>query len=70
MYTAEHLKSYGMDAPLFLNVHGHLHSKRIKTRCAFGEIIDDLSYFNVSVEQHNLTPVHADVIIQRMESLC
>lgn len=38
-----------------INVHGHLHSK----------VIDDDRYFNVSVERHNLTPVHLDVILER-----
>ncbi len=36
----------------YVNVHGHMHSR----------IIPDESYFNVSVELHDLTPVHADVI--------
>lgn len=35
-----------------LNVHGHTHSRQVP----------DEGYFNVSVECHNLTPVHADII--------
>lgn len=36
----------------YLNVHGHTHSR----------VIPNPHYFNVSVELHDLTPVHADVI--------
>ncbi len=38
-----------------LNVHGHLHTKRL----------EDSRYFNVSVEQNNLTPIPASEILAR-----
>lgn len=57
-----------------LNVHGHLHSKRVKIipDHTFGnrdEYPDDPAYFNVSVECNDLTPVSADIILDRMNSL-
>ena len=42
-----------------LNLHGHLHSKKMK----------EPEYFNCSVENHDLTPVHADVISGYMAAL-
>lgn len=39
-----------------LNVHGHLHEK----------IIDDPRYFNVCVENHEYTPIHMDVVLQKV----
>lgn len=33
------------------------------------EFEDDLSYFNVSCEQNNLTPIHADVIRERLKEI-
>lgn len=57
----------------FLNVHGHLHSKRILTHIdpdgvAFPDWTEpDPNYFNVSVEQNNLYPFHADQILERMK---
>jgi calcineurin-like phosphoesterase family protein len=42
-----------------LNVHGHMHSKNMP----------ELEYFNVSVEKHNLTPVHADIIFSYVNNL-
>lgn len=73
----------------FLNVHGHLHSKRVQrpvmgwhevtmqnhplpilVRKPFdNEFEDDENYFNVSVELHNLTPVHSDLIMERLKEL-
>lgn len=73
----------------FLNVHGHLHSKRIQkavegwheieSRNHAGTILvrrpfdtefeDDLNYFNVSVEHHNLTPVNSSVIMDRLKEI-
>jgi calcineurin-like phosphoesterase family protein len=72
--THVHLQSYDIAAPLFLNVHGHLHSKNVKT-VIFEDtgaelIIDDENYFNVSVEQHNLTPVNADIIRAKANDIC
>lgn len=42
-----------------LNLHGHLHSKRL----------DNPGYFNVGVDVHGLAPVHSDVIRDYMRSL-
>ena len=67
----------------FLNVHGHLHSKRVKRPIGMmmdvptdtGQIVtistpicehEDPNYFNVSCEQNNLTPIHYDVIKDRI----
>jgi calcineurin-like phosphoesterase family protein len=62
-----------------LNVHGHLHSKNIKTDETpilkekdgefFLEKRNDPRYFNVSVEQNNLTPINADIIRERLKEL-
>lgn len=41
-----------------LNVHGHLHSRRVQ----LPSNADDPLYFNVSVEQNDLRPINADVI--------
>ncbi len=57
-----------------INVHGHLHSRRVKetimefTSCE--TIVDDRRYFNVSCEQNNLTPIHADCILLRVKEIC
>jgi calcineurin-like phosphoesterase family protein len=48
----------------FLNVHGHLHSKKVKINENY-----DLNYFNVAVEQHNLTPVHSSLIMERLKEI-
>lgn len=68
----------GLGARWLLNVHGHLHSNKVKYPpemlwkhpdhpCdIFG---NDLNYFNVSVEQNNLTPFHRDQIMERLKSL-
>lgn len=49
-----------------LNVHGHMHSKIVlhPTYDYYDqkEFPIDPRYFNVSVERHALTPVHADII--------
>ena len=41
-----------------LNVHGHMHSKIMMMK----DGKPDERYFNVSVECHDFTPVHIDVI--------
>jgi calcineurin-like phosphoesterase family protein len=58
----------------FLNLHGHLHSRTIRDvfydadgNMAINE--PDLNFYNVSVEQNNLTPFHADEILQRLKEL-
>ena len=40
------------------NVHGHLHSNKVRFDNGKGEI--DNFYINVSVEQINFTPIHYD----------
>jgi calcineurin-like phosphoesterase family protein len=62
-----------------INVHGHLHSRIIKCTEYVGLLpgtqedvyreIEDKRYFNVSCEHHNLTPVHADVILARVKEI-
>jgi calcineurin-like phosphoesterase family protein len=47
-----------------LNAHGHLHSKQILINSSDQA---DLRYFNVSVEQNNLTPFHADQLFERLD---
>jgi calcineurin-like phosphoesterase family protein len=68
----------GLGARWMLNVHGHLHSKKVMMNYArllteTGQVLIpgevDLNYFNVSVEQHNLTPIHRDVIMERLKEL-
>ncbi len=58
-----HHESYGIESPNFLNAHGHLHSRKVMVKTY--KDVEDTRYFNVSVEQNNLTPIHADVIRQR-----
>lgn len=63
----------------FLNVHGHIHSKRVgsmswKEYEDFPDqkvltFTDDRNYFNVSCEQNNLMPFHADSIVQRLKEV-
>lgn len=68
----------------FLNVHGHLHSKKVGNyeinywtkkgdifipEITGGPFVEDENYFNVSVELHNLTPVHSDLIMERLKEL-
>lgn len=66
----------GLGQRWLLNVHGHLHSKRVQNYVYIvtglstkHEFKDDISYFNVSCEQNNLTPIHADIIRERMKTL-
>lgn len=54
----------------WLNVHGHLHSRTIKDHLGLpAQWVDDPNYFNVSCERNNLTPIHADVILERLKEL-
>lgn len=55
----------GLGARWKLNIHGHLHSKNIKN--IEGQI--DLNFYNVSCEQNNLTPIHRDVILLRLQEI-
>lgn len=66
----------GLGARWFLNVHGHLHSKSVQNYVHVGvgldtkhKWVDDINYFNVSIERHNLTPVHADIILDRLKRI-
>lgn len=62
-----------------LNVHGHLHSKKIGSfswtehenfpNQKLMTFIEDKNYFNVSCEQNDLTPIHADIILERVKEL-
>jgi calcineurin-like phosphoesterase family protein len=76
----------GLGARWLLNVHGHLHSRKVKRTIGMmmdvpqddGRVVtistpicegEDPNYFNVSVEQNNLTPIHRDKIIERLEEI-
>lgn len=50
-----HVPAYSQCAMDFI-IHGHLHSRKL----------NDWRYINVSVEQNNLTPINADVILKYM----
>lgn len=55
-----------------LNVHGHLHAKRVLVDNPSNDKFleeEDQNYLCVSMEQNNLTPIHADVIIDRVKQL-
>lgn len=42
----------------------------ILVRGAFdNEMVEDINYFNVAVEHHNLRPVHSSVIMERLEEI-
>lgn len=51
-----------------LNLHGHLHSK-IVMRQIHDCIFPDDRYFNVSCEQNHLTPISADIVLERIKKL-
>lgn len=59
----------------FLNIHGHLHSKKVmRERTWDGSFVgiqfeEDLNYINVSCEQNNLTPIHSDLIMERLKEI-
>lgn len=68
-----HVPVHPQHARNMLNVHGHLHSKRVMwnntaiiTEQETGIIIVppqyNENYFNVSCEQNNLTPINGDII--------
>lgn len=69
----------GLGSRWLLNVHGHLHSKRVrlKTITTISQtdpaiewtMEDDLNYFNVSCEQNDLTPIHYDKIKERLDAI-
>jgi len=77
--------SEGLGARWFLNLHGHLHSNNVQQRLydiwqmqidgkdvdllKLDRTIHDRNYFNVSVEQNNLTPIHWDLIVERLKEL-
>lgn len=62
----------------FLNVHGHLHSRTVMSNQIVApdqvypmnwEMRPDENYFNVAVEQNNLTPFNIETIRKRIEDL-
>lgn len=63
----------GLGSRWILNVHGHLHSKRVHKNPLIhdGKLVfsggDDPNYFNVSCEQNNLTPIHRDAIMKHIK---
>jgi calcineurin-like phosphoesterase family protein len=65
----------GLGNRWILNVHGHLHSKKVRREIYFGGEInpewreEDQNYFNVSCEQNNLTPIHKDLIVSRLKEI-
>lgn len=74
-----HFRSYGIEVGKMINVHGHLHSRRIMVPLlekreelpfvTFSEFMEDPRYFNVSCEQNDLTPINYDVIKERLDEL-
>ena len=50
-----------------LNVHGHLHSNKVMQLPTGWH--EDINYFNVSVEQHNLRPVNSSLIMDRLKEI-
>jgi|SRR5579859_3110155 calcineurin-like phosphoesterase family protein len=68
----------GLGGRWLLNVHGHLHSKLVMSNEIIAPekeypmnwcMVPDENYFNVSIEQNNLTPFHRDVIMERLKQL-
>lgn len=60
-------------ARCLVNVHGHLHGQKVRYPILAvdekGNLIfqEDTNYFNVSVEQNNLTPINSDRIMERIK---
>jgi len=68
----------GLGTRWMLNIHGHLHSKLVMSNEIVAadkeypmnwSIVPDKNYFNCSVEQNNLTPIHRDEITKRLKEL-
>lgn len=72
----------GLGSRWMMNVHGHLHSKLVldEDKCIWTEDdafpdqklltrVPDINYFNVSCEQNNLTPIHKDVVMERLKEI-
>lgn len=74
----------GIGNRYMLNVHGHTHSKVVReitcncdvwknpqeaSSVIYNEINPDIRYFNVSCEQNNLTPIHRDIIMERLKEI-
>lgn len=66
-----------LGARAWINIHGHLHSRVVIAETpmcdndgnwTYPKFIDE-NYFNVSVEQNNLYPFHADQILERMRHI-
>lgn len=67
-----------------LNIHGHLHSKVVLLPGLYSQLVwtnpegiksvfperkADPNYFNVSCEQNDLTPIHFDIIMERLKEI-
>lgn len=48
-------------------IHGHLHGNRVQRRTWWGKTVEDTRYFNVSVEQINITPIDFEEIRAKYE---
>ena len=64
----------GLGKRWILNIHGHLHSRNVRRTFHIDPTGDHLTeydpnYLNVSCEQNNLTPIHSDVIRERIKEL-
>ena len=55
-----------------VNVHGHLHTKRMKTDGTYGHGDENLNplYFSVCVEQINYTPISLEEVRSRIRKQC
>ncbi len=68
----------GLGSRWMVNVHGHLHSRVVMSNEITAPekeypmnwcVVPDKNYFNVSCEQNNLTPIHADLIRERIKEI-
>lgn len=61
----------GLGKRWILNIHGHLHSRQITHEFSKDNPIKiaNPSYINVSCEQNNLTPIHKDIIMNKIRDL-
>lgn len=50
------------------NVHGHLHTNKVKKKNIFGFKVNDPFYINVSVEQIDYTPISYEDLIERINN--
>lgn len=66
-----HLHSKTVQKPVegWHELKNHLGLPVIVRKPFDNEFEDDINYYNVSCERHNLTPVHADVILDRLKEV-